>query len=264
MACPNCGSTNVSFRREKQGEVKQKKGTVTVHATIGMCKDCGFTWNESGPSSVKKRKTWLWVLGWLFIFPVPLTILLLRKKDMNAALKYVILGIAWVAYILIIVIGRSGNTDKGTIPNEPEKPKTEEKSGPTEESATDSIDTIDVTLTVEPNVNEEDGTVLFGVTTNLPEDTKLMVTVSNKDGYTAQDNVVILATGTGYTAEFSENGAALKGAYEVKVTMSIPKLQSESVRAIIGENGEYLSGKYVQADSQYDCNTIVGSFDFEF
>lgn len=34
----------------------------------------------------KRRKTWLWVLGWICIFPVPLTIIMLNKKDMSKKL----------------------------------------------------------------------------------------------------------------------------------------------------------------------------------
>ena len=50
------------------------------------------------PQPQRKRRTWLWVLGWLFIFPLPLTILLRRKPNMNPVLKYAIIVIAWVIY----------------------------------------------------------------------------------------------------------------------------------------------------------------------
>ena len=79
--CPKCGSTNIQFRRENQGEVRGKNYKQVVHRTVGYCKDCGETWYSSSESEMpKKRKTWLWVLGWICIFPVPLTILMLRKK----------------------------------------------------------------------------------------------------------------------------------------------------------------------------------------
>ncbi len=65
----------------------------------------------------KKRKTWLWVLGWLFIFPLPLTIILVRKKNMNTILKYGIIAIAWVVYLGIGLSGRGGSVDHNTIPN---------------------------------------------------------------------------------------------------------------------------------------------------
>lgn len=58
----------------------------------------------------RQRKTWLWVLGWIFIFPVPLTILLLRKRDMNNILKYSIIVISFLVYIGVAAAGGSGNT----------------------------------------------------------------------------------------------------------------------------------------------------------
>ncbi len=110
--CPKCGSGNISFRRENQGEVNGKKSKQVIHRTVGVCSDCGATWFAD--SEVKKRKTWLWVLGWLFIFPLPLTILLLRKKDMNQYLKYAVIAIAWIVYLLIAVSG--GKNSETTKP----------------------------------------------------------------------------------------------------------------------------------------------------
>ena len=65
--CPRCGSTNITFSREKQGEVKGKRGTAVVRSTVGVCKDCGCTWQaDSDNKAPKKRRTWLWVLGWMY------------------------------------------------------------------------------------------------------------------------------------------------------------------------------------------------------
>lgn len=111
--CPSCGSTNISFSREKQGEVRGKNGTAVVRSTVGVCKDCGYTWttNVNTNGSRKKKNTWLWVLGWICIFPLPLTLILLRKKDMKPALKYGIIAAAWIVYLLI---GLCGNSDTET------------------------------------------------------------------------------------------------------------------------------------------------------
>ena len=56
----------------------------------------------------KKRKTWLWVLGWICISPVPLTIIMLNKKDMNKKARYGIIAVGWVLY-LIIGLGGGGS-----------------------------------------------------------------------------------------------------------------------------------------------------------
>jgi len=97
--CPKCGSTNVSFNRENQGEIRGKNGKRIVHYTVGVCKDCGYTWRSDVGPATKERKTWLWVLGWLLIFPLPLTLILIKKKDMKPALKYGIIAVAWLAFL---------------------------------------------------------------------------------------------------------------------------------------------------------------------
>ena len=49
----------------------------------------------------KKRKTWLWVLGWICIFPVPLMIIMLNKEDMSKKARYGIITAGWILYLLI-------------------------------------------------------------------------------------------------------------------------------------------------------------------
>ena len=71
----------------------------------------------------KKKHTLLWVLGWLFCFPIPLTILMLRKKDMNPKAKYGIIAAGWIVYLLLMVIPRASGTRSAEQPQEtPQKP----------------------------------------------------------------------------------------------------------------------------------------------
>lgn len=66
------------------------------------CPDCGYLppYSASAVSSgsAKTRRTWLWVLGWIFIFPLPLT-LLLWKRPMNKYAKWGIIAAAWLVYL---------------------------------------------------------------------------------------------------------------------------------------------------------------------
>lgn len=258
--CKRCGSPNLSFRRENQGEIKGKKSNRIVHRTVGVCKDCGYTWFED-EATPPKRKTWLWVLGWIFIFPIPLTILMVKNQKLKLWVKILIIAAAWAVYLLIAFAGRSSNDKNSSVepsvetmqPTVTEQDKTEEQPP-----------MLEVELSVMPKVNDEDGTVLFEITTNLPKDTKLMVTVSNDEGYRAQDTAVIMNNGKGYTAEFSNHGDGLKGNYQVSVSMSLPKLQATSVQTVIGKNGEFITGKYVKAASIDDSNVVEGTFEFIF
>ena len=120
--CPKCGNSNITFKRERVGTATQRTShknligtgrtgqsvSQSAYRTVGLCQNCGYTWNPNAGNSGSKRKTWLWVLGWICIFPVPLTILLLRKKDMKPAVKYGIIAAAW---LLFFVIGMSGNSE---------------------------------------------------------------------------------------------------------------------------------------------------------
>lgn len=117
--CPQCHSINIQFKRENQGEIRDKKSKQVVHKTVGFCKDCGYTWipEGAGQEGPKKNRLWLWVLGWIFIFPVPLTILMLRKKDMKPAIKYGIIAVAWLIY-LAIGLNPNNNNDSSRTSNE--------------------------------------------------------------------------------------------------------------------------------------------------
>lgn len=112
--CPKCSSSNVTFKRENQGEVRGKNSKRVIHRTVGLCKDCGYTWypqeNRSN-AQPKKNNMWLWILGWICIFPIPLTILMLRNKNMKPTVKYGIIAVVWVVYLLI---GLSGGKEKSS------------------------------------------------------------------------------------------------------------------------------------------------------
>ena len=126
--CPKCKSTNITFSRENQGEIRGKNAKKIVHKTVGLCKDCGYTWyaDVDNGGNNKPRKTWLWVLGWIFIFPVPLTILLLRKKTMNPVLKYGIIAVAFAVYLFWIVAASGSNDEKTIDPAADNDTKTED------------------------------------------------------------------------------------------------------------------------------------------
>ena len=67
---------------------------------------------------VKKRskgKTVLWVLGWLFIFPVPLTILMLRNQTLDKKIRYGIIAAGWIVYLLIGLFPRSDRSSSTSV-----------------------------------------------------------------------------------------------------------------------------------------------------
>ena len=122
VGCPNCGSSNIQFERENQGEVDLRYTRRVIRQTVGFCKDCGHTWvtsdeNQSSAivngigdivptvTNVAANNTWIWVLGWVFFFPAPVMVLIWRKKNTwDLKVKIAVTVAFW---LLIYIIGRS-------------------------------------------------------------------------------------------------------------------------------------------------------------
>ena len=150
--CARCGSTNVTFKRELSGTSTHSSSrstligtrrtgrsvSETAYRTIGLCQNCGYTWDPNPTEHRAERRTWLWVLGWICIFPLPLTILLLRKKDMKPAVKYGIIAAAW---LLFFIIGLSGNSE--TDPPQTDIPNTTIQTEHATEASSDTTEAAD-------------------------------------------------------------------------------------------------------------------------
>lgn len=114
QGCPQCGSSNIQFKRENQGEIRGKNAKRVIHRTVGFCKDCGYTWYPSGANSApQKNNTVWWVLGWIFFFPAPVMVLIWRKKNTwDIKIK---IGVTVAFWVLIFALGScSNNSDTST------------------------------------------------------------------------------------------------------------------------------------------------------
>ena len=136
--------------------------------------------NNKRTQTPSKRKTWLWVLGWIFVFPLPLTILLLRKKDMKPVLKYGAIAAAWVVFLVIGVAGMNNKTEE--IPEQSSVSETEavvrsivngsqneRTADSSTEPQTSELPTETVTPTVEPSAEITETEEV--PTTTVPETT---------------------------------------------------------------------------------------------
>ena len=100
MKCPHCGATSQEGICEFCDSVLyQEIPTITI--------------SNSTKSATKETPLWLWILGWLCIFPLPMTILFLRKKNMKPSIKYGLIVSAWILYVMI---GLSGESETINIP----------------------------------------------------------------------------------------------------------------------------------------------------
>lgn len=80
------------------------------------CPTCGFIPNNqnrySNPPTnnvvyyrepaKNKSKMWLWVLGWLFMFPIPLSILIYRSKNLSKNVRIAIIVGVWAFFYLSV------------------------------------------------------------------------------------------------------------------------------------------------------------------
>ena len=73
------------------------------------------------PAPKKNKKVVWWVLGWIFIFPIPLTILIARNQKLKTCVKIGIIAVAWIVYLMIGIVG---NVTKGNEQADSTAPQT--------------------------------------------------------------------------------------------------------------------------------------------
>jgi hypothetical protein len=102
--------------------------------------------------------------------------------------------------------------------------------------------------------------------TNLPDGTELIITIScKKSSYMAQDKVNVTG-GSFSVGPFTQDGEALNpGIYAIEISSPNSQFQPQSVRDIIGREGNKLTGPYTRKSSfggkviAYQSTLKVGS-----
>ena len=117
--CRYCGKpfaiqTAVSAYNDRYGEQ-------TTYASPGP------TYSPEPKKPRKKRIFW-WIIGWVFCFPIPLTILVARSNRLGGWVKAVIIAAAWIVYLLLGARYRASTADR--------TPKTERTPAIVETTAT--------------------------------------------------------------------------------------------------------------------------------
>ena len=105
----NAEQAGYEFEKGRQrAQSEQYQGFVTNNASF-----------RSASVTEKKNRIWLWVIGWILMFPIPLTILMIRNKKINKWLRVGIIAVAWIVYI---AIGLSGQTNGKTTQSVVDQP----------------------------------------------------------------------------------------------------------------------------------------------
>lgn len=115
--CNNCGNlfegglycTNCGVKIGQTSKICPRCGKEYYSP---VCPDCGFgAVNSYTQNSVyvpvtevrpKKRKTWLWVLGWIFIFPLPLTLILRKNTKIDKRIRCLLIAAAWLLFLVLV------------------------------------------------------------------------------------------------------------------------------------------------------------------
>ena len=111
--CEYCGAVlliddevqHLQYDNAEEAGYLFEKGRQRAQAEMGTS---DYHLDLSSPAPQRRKNTVWWVLGWLFIFPIPLTILMLRNRKLDKRLRYGIIAAAWIVYLLI---GFSGGSD---------------------------------------------------------------------------------------------------------------------------------------------------------
>lgn len=102
-----------------------------------------------------------------------------------------------------------------------------------------------VMVEIEIDFSQAKRPVLTGKT-NLPDGTELMTSVQGETSdFFGQDRAAV-ENGSFRAGPFGPTSGLVNGKYVAGVGMPLPRLQSESVKSVIGENGENLKGPIVR------------------
>lgn len=239
--------TGISYVKDSKQKPEHTPRSTNANKEINI--------NTNGPGEPKKRKTWLWVLGWICIFPLPLTILLLRKKEMNAPIKYGIIVAAWLIYLLIAISGGSGTQGND---NEVTKNSTMGKTDPEKTTSENTITEIvfsnneDVELKVGESVSgqvtvnaKKKSESLLDAIELISENTDVVTITRLKTSPSARMDYRIDAIGAGETKIYatSKDGSVCSEKIDVRVSSPV---MVESI-AIEGVKETLILGEKVQA-----------------
>lgn len=133
MSCPNCGAS-LQVNADKKKLTCNYCGNYfflddeVQHIQYDNAEEAGYQFERGRQraqaearnvnnrqqitiSRPQKKNTWLWVLGWIFIFPVPLMILILRNKNLKTIFKFGIIAFVWIIYFVVVFVGTESNNN---------------------------------------------------------------------------------------------------------------------------------------------------------
>ncbi len=231
--------------------------------------------NNLDKQSNSNSKIWLWVIGWIFIFPVPLTILVLRSNKFNKDWKIGLISggwLIWLFFSLIVNVGvlsSGSNTERSnTAENVTEGVTIEDnatKEIPTEEEAEEAItNNISEIATKETEIEVEEG--------EESKEISVEVKVNDRNAFSYDDIVFVSEDENIATIRYVK--ASLTTHIYFIVTGVVPgetyvyakskdgEIESEKIKVTVKDDGypdpESITVTFIFSDS------ISPSFDFAY
>lgn len=114
--CDYCGTTvliddettRIEYTNAEEAGYKFEKGRLRAQAEQAQRTVVQQVRYENVTTQKKKRHLFWWVMGWIFIFPLPATILIVRNKKMHWLIKTILILLVWGIYL---AIGLSGSAN---------------------------------------------------------------------------------------------------------------------------------------------------------
>ena len=116
--CPFCNTSvmfddevqHIQFDNTKQAGYDFEKGRIAAqqeHAVQQAQYNQAVLQAQQEAQRKRKNMIW-WVLGWIFMFPVPLTILIVKSKKLKPVVKAVLIVALWGLIILFGALSSGG------------------------------------------------------------------------------------------------------------------------------------------------------------
>ena len=141
MSCPNCGGTLEVSDASKQVKCPFCNSVIAVddevrHVQFDNTEKAGYDFEQGRmraqqeavsariaeeqtrvqaqqDAERKKKNLKWWILGWIFVFPIPLTVLIVRSKKIKPLWKTIMIIAIWGAFLLLGLL--PGKNDRQNI-----------------------------------------------------------------------------------------------------------------------------------------------------
>ena len=110
--CPKCGADLHIDADRKSAFCEYCGGQVLIDDEVQHLQIDNYYSAQPQPAPKKNKKIVWWVLGWIFIFPVPLTIIIARNQKLKIGAKTGLIAAAWIVYLLIGIGSGVANRSK--------------------------------------------------------------------------------------------------------------------------------------------------------